>query len=88
MKLENNNGADVFVFSKYVSHRTLQFDSNSLLGTDFKIGCALVNKEAICTRVQNQLLSENPITWKDIPYISYIDTANCESEGVHENEEV
>ena len=66
LKLQNNKGAGIFVFSKYISHRTLQFDSNSLSDTDFKIGCALVNKVAICTRVENQLQSENPITWKDI----------------------
>jgi hypothetical protein len=62
MKLQNNNGAAIFIFSKYISHGTLQFDSNSLSSTEFKIGCALVNKVAICTRVENQLQSENPIT--------------------------
>ena len=62
MKLQNNNRAGIFVFSKYISHETLQFDSNSLSKTDFKSRCALINKVAICTRVENQLQSENPIT--------------------------
>ena len=88
MKLQNNNGAGVFIFSKYISHGTLQFESNSLSDTDFKIGCALVNKLAICTRVENQLQSENPITWKDIKYIDYIDRGDCESEDVNKNEEL
>ena len=87
MKLQNNNGAGIFVFSKYMSHGTLQFDSNSLSDTDFKIGCALVNKVDICTRVENQLQSQNFITSKDIKYIDYIDYGDCESEDVNENEE-
>ena len=87
MKLQNNNGAGIFIFSKYISHETLQFDSNSLSDIDFKIGCTLVNKVAICTRIENQLQSENPITWKDIKYIDYIDYGDCESEDVNENEE-
>jgi hypothetical protein len=86
MKLQNNNGTGIFVFNKYISHGTLQFDSNSLSDTDFKIGCALINKVANCTRVENQLQSENPITWKDIKYMNYIDDGDCESEDVNENE--
>ena len=53
MKLQNNNGVGIFIFNKYINHRTSQFDSNSLLDIDFKIGFALVNKVAICTRVEN-----------------------------------
>ena len=87
MELKNNNGAVVLVLSKYVSGGTLQCDFNSLSETDFKIGCAFINKEAICTKVENQLQSENPITWKDMNYTNYIDSGNCESEDVNENAE-
>ena len=62
MKVQNNSGVDIFVFIKYISHGTLQFASNSISNTDFNIAFALVNKVAICTRVENQLQSENPIT--------------------------
>lgn len=75
MKLQNNIGAGIFVFSKYVSHGTLRFDANSLSTNNFKLGLALVNKSAIRERLSNQLTSGKPITW-----IDYIDHLNSESQ--------
>jgi hypothetical protein len=88
LKLQNNNRSGIFVFSKYISHGTLRFEKSSLSDTDFKLGCALANKLAIFTRMKNQLQSDNPITWKDIKYINYLDYGNCASEDANDDEEL
>ena len=65
LKFDNNNGAGIFVRSKYLSHGTLKFDMNSLSAKDFKLGVALVNKCWAHTRYRNQLIEATPITWEN-----------------------
>lgn len=65
LKFDNNNGAGIFVLSKYLSHGTLRFDMDSLSPKDFKLGVALVNKSWAITRFKNQLIEGTPISWEN-----------------------
>lgn len=64
LKFDNNSGAGIFMFRKNINHGTLRFDAGSLSARDFKLGVALVNKEAVITRVRNQLRKGTKLTWE------------------------
>jgi hypothetical protein len=55
LKFDNNNGAGLFVLSKFIIHGILKFDLNSLSHNNFyKLGVAVVNKGWFLTRLQIQ----------------------------------
>jgi hypothetical protein len=65
LKFDNNNGAGIFVLSKFITHGTLKFNLNSLSHNNFKLGVALVNKGWLRTRLQNQLSDGTSLTWEN-----------------------
>ena len=62
LKFDNDNGAGIWIRSKALIHGTLPFDSTS--SSDFKLGVAIVNKDWLVTRLQNQLKEGTSLTWK------------------------
>ena len=54
-----------FLYQIFFIHGTLKFDLNSLSHNKFKLGVAQVNKERLCTRLQNQLWDGTFMTCKN-----------------------
>ena len=62
LKFDNDNGAGIWIRSKALIHGTLPFHSTS--SSNFKLGVAIVNKDWLITRLQNQLKEGTSLTWK------------------------
>jgi hypothetical protein len=65
LKFNNNNGAGIFVLSKFIIHGTLRFDLNSLSHIKFKLGVVLVNKGWLHIRLQHQLQDGTSTIWEN-----------------------
>jgi len=63
-KFSTSNGLGLFIRSKNLVHGTLQFNCSRVeLHSNFKLGVALVNKKGICTRLVNQKIEGQPLTF-------------------------
>ena len=63
-KFSTSNGPSLFIRSGNLVHGALQFETSGVeLHSNFKLGVALVNKKQICTRLVNQKVAEEPLTF-------------------------
>jgi hypothetical protein len=76
------------VSSKFITHRTLEFDFNLSSHNIFKLEVVLVNKGWFCTRLQNQLRDNTFMTLENnIFYTRVINNGGpCSDEELDSND--